>query len=198
MPVPDESEVKSVLEDFHDRIRLIVDGAWSEWNEFPGRGKLVFEPRARAVLVFDYIPRRAIEQFDGDKSIRVLVKKQTIQFLFKDRVLLRFKKGNAKGMGSNIRTQAVLDFIDPQRIIPGLVPEIMKVEVCYSVDDLGVNLDEVEVIARDDTSRIWAYPLDPSGPAASVIPFPPRAPDPLPPTVLPRQSNPEEKSDDKR
>jgi hypothetical protein len=92
----------------------------------------------------------------------------------------------------------VLDFIDPQRTIPGLVPEIMKVEVCYSVDDLGVNLDEVEVIARDAKSRIWAYALDPSAPAASVIALPPRAPDLLPPTVLPRQINPDEKSDDKR
>lgn len=197
MPVPDKDEVKSVLSDFHERLRLVVDGAWDEWNEFPGKGKLVFPARARAVLVFDYIARRALETFDGDKDIHVIVKKQTIQFLFNDRVLLRFKKGNAKGVGSNIRTRAVPDFIDPNRQIPGLIPEIMKVEVCYAVDELGVRLDGVAVVARDQTSRIWSYPLDRRESGENVVPMPPRAPDSTPPKVVPRQPDAEEKSDDK-
>lgn len=198
MPVPNETEVKSVLKDFHERIRLVVDGAWDEWNEFPGKAKLVFLARARAVLVFDYIARRALECFDGDKNIHVIVKKQTIQFLFNDRVLLRFKTGNANGVGSNIQTQAVLDFIDPNREIPGLIPEIMKVEVCYALDELGLKLGEVAVVARDSTSRLWAYPLDRKEQGANIVSLRPRAPDSTPPAVVPRKPNPEEKSDDKR
>lgn len=198
MPVPNKDVVKSVLADFHERLRLVVEGAWDEWNEFPGRGKLIFPARARAVLIFDYIARRALEHFDGDRNIHVIVKKQTIQFLFNDRVLLRFKKGNANGVGSNIRTQAVLDFIDPNRHIPGLIPEIMKVEVCYALDDLGLRLEEVAVVARDSTSRLWAYPLGRNVPSADVVSLPPRVPDSTPPAVLPRrQPRPEEKSDDK-
>lgn len=197
MPTPDENRVKAILDDFHSRLRRVVDDAWAEWLEFP-RAKLVFLARARAVLVFDYIVRRALAEFEGDPNIRTVVKKQTIQFLFKDRVLLRFKKGNAKGVGSNIRTQAVLDFIDPNREIPGLVPEIMKVELCYTLDDLGINLDEVEVVARDQTSRRWAYPLEPGAPSAVIMPLPQRPPDTTPPAVLPRQRTPAEQTDRKK
>jgi hypothetical protein len=200
MPVPNEADVRSVLQDFHIRLRHVVDDAWQEWLDSPGKAKWVFLPRVRAVMVFDFIARRALEEFATDPNIHVIVKKQTVQFLFKGEVLVRFKKGNAKGVGSNILTQSVLDFIDPQREIPGLVPEIMKVEVCYSLNELGINLSEVAVVARNERARLWAYPLDRAEPAADIIPIPtaPIAPDTNPPIVVPRQPRADEASDDKQ
>lgn len=197
MPIADQDAVRAVLADFHDRLRKVVDGAWAEWLEIPWRGRLVYEPRARAVLVFDFIARRARDVFAGDPHIHVITQKQTIKFLFKDHVVIRFKKGNSKGVGSNITTQAVLDFIDPQRMIPGLVPEIMKVEVCWSPDDLGIDLSEVAVVARDKTKRIWAYPIDRAEPLSTVVPLPTRAPDETPPAVVPRLPQPMEGEKDK-
>jgi hypothetical protein len=123
------------------------------------------------------------------------VKKQTVHFLFHDQVFLRFKKGNEKGVGSNITTQAVLDFIDPQGVIPGLVPEIMKIEIVYTPDKIGVGLEEVAVVACGLQKRIWAYPLD--RPSAEIEPIPTRPPDVTPPAVVPRQPTPEEKPVDK-
>ena len=144
MPIPAQADVKSILSDFEDRLRGVVDAAWQEWLELPNRARFVFLPRVRAVMVFDFIARNAISEFDGDKNIVVLIKcRQTVHFLFNDTVLLRFKLGNSKGVGSNIETQAVMDFIDPQGVIPGLVPDIMKVEVCYSPDHLGLDLADV-------------------------------------------------------
>ena len=177
MATPSPAEVQGVLSDFHARLRRVVDEAWREWLAIPFRGKLLFAARARAVLVFEFIAQQASAEFQGDPNIRMIIKRQTIQFLFKDVVLLRFKKGNKRGVGSNIRTQAVLDFIDPQRTIPGLIPEIMKIEVCYVVDDLGIGLDEVAVVARNEHSRVWAYPLERPASGAEVVSFPPRAPD---------------------
>ena len=195
MAVPKEEDVKRVLADFEIRLRRVVDGAWSEWLEVPFRSRLVFADRARAVLVFDFIARRALTEFEGDKNIRTIKKKQTLQFLFKDQVIARFKKGNAKGIGSNIVTQQVLNFIDPQRNIPGLIPDIMKVEICYSPDLLGIGLDEVAVVARDVTSRLWAFELNRGVPEAEVIPLPTRPPDTTPPVVLPRQPKTDETSE---
>jgi len=154
MPIPCPVEVRNVLADFHKRIRNIVDGAWDEWRDLPYNGRFIFQARARAVIVFDFIARRAQEEFDGDPNIKVLVKKQTVHFLFKNSVLGRFKKGNGKGIGSNIVTQEVLDFIDPQRNIPGLIPDIMKVEFCYKIDDMGFDLENLEVVARNEHSRL--------------------------------------------
>jgi len=191
MPVPNQDEVKALLAKFETRLRSVVDGAWREWQEFPLRGRFIFQRRARAVIVFDFIARLAVAEFDGDPDVRVDVKKQTVHFLFRDQVFLRFKKGNEKGVGSNIATQAVLDFIDPQGVIPGLVPEIMKIEIVYTPDKIGVGLEEVAVVARGLQKRIWAYPLD--RPSAVIEPMPPRAPDVTPPAVVPRQPAPEEK-----
>ena len=187
MPIPAQTEVKSVLADFHARLRVVIDRAWQEWLANPDKGKYVFLPRVRAVLVFDAIARHALTEFEGDSNIRVLTKcNQTVHFLFADKVLVRFKKGNANGVGSNIQTQAVLDFIDPQGVIPGLVPEILKVEICYTPDEIGLELSEVAVVARAHQKRVWAYSLDRREPGAEIRPIPVRLPDPTPPRVIPR------------
>ena len=193
MPIPRPDDVKAILSDFHVRIRAIIDDAWKEWLDIPWRGKLVFEKRARAMLVFDFVVRRARETFDGDPNIRVIVKHQTVKFLFKDKLLIRFKKSSAKGIGSNIMTQAVLDFVDPQRAIPDLLFDIMKVEVCYQPDELGVTLAEVAVVARTEHTRVWAYPLERMG--ATVVPLPIVTPDESPAVVIPRQPRPDRKAD---
>lgn len=192
MAVPPIDDVKDVLTDFEDRIRHVIERAWQEWLDFPDRARFVFMRRMRATFVFDRIAGHAISEFSNDENIRVLIKKQTVQFLFKDKVIARFKMSNAKGVGSNIPTQAVLDFVDPQGVIPGLVPEIMKVEIGYRPDDLGLSLDEVAVIARNRHRRIWAYPIQRGGPSAEVVPIPPRSPDATPPTVVPRRPAAEE------
>ena len=190
--IPDQAAVKAILADFEDRLRAVVERAWQQWLDLPDRGKFIF-PRVRAVLVFDYIAQHALVEFANDKNVRVIPKgKQTIHFLIKNEVLLRFKKGNAKGVGSNIQTQEVLDFIDPQRVIPGLIPEIMKVELCHMPDGLGLDLEEVAVVARNRTSRIWAYPIPRKRPGAKIIPMPPRQPDQTPPSVDPRNPRPDE------
>jgi hypothetical protein len=195
MPIPSQPEVKAILKDFEERIRAIVDRAWKEWLAIPDRARFVFIRRVRAVLVFDFIARHAIAEFENDPNIHVIVKsRQTVHFLFKDILLVRFKLGNSKGVGSNIETQAVLDFIDPQGVIPGLVPEIMKVEVCYSPDDLGIDLQEVAVVARNRRRRIWAYPIE-RGDGAEVVGIPPRMPDTTPPVVEPRLPQQDEKAD---
>jgi hypothetical protein len=192
--VPNQDEVKAILNKFEARIRGVVDRAWREWQEFPLRGRFVFPRRARAVIVFDFIARIAVAEFDGDPDVHVDVKKQTVHFLFRDQVFLRFKKGNKKGVGSNIHTQAVLNFIDPQGAIPGLIPEILKVEIVYTPDKIGVGLQEVAVVARGLQKRIWAYPLE--LPTATVEPLPTRPPNTSPPAVVPRQPIPEEKPSD--
>ncbi len=125
-----------------------------------------------------------------------MTEKQTVKFLFKDQVFTRFKKGNDKGVGSNIETQAVLDFIDPNRLIPGLLPDILRVEFCYGIDALGLTLSEVAVVARDRNRRIWAYELDRAVPSADILPLPTRSPDDAPPKVFPRKPGAAEDAQD--
>jgi len=185
MTIPVEDDVRAVLGGFERRLRLVIDRAWAEWMDSDIRGRLI-RNGAKATVVFDFIVRHALAEFDGDPDIHVIAKHSTVKFLFKGTVLLRFKKGNAKGVGSNIETQAVLDFIDPERKLFPELPDILKIEVCYQPDRLGTKIDEVAVVARDRNKRIWAYPLE-TGASAEIIPLPIRTPDTPAPEVVIRK-----------
>ena len=168
MTIPSEPIVKSIIGDFELRLREVLEGAWDDWLEEPNKARK--SARTRASTVFDFIKHRAIAEFDGDPNIKALPRGQTIKFLFKDQLLVRFKKANSAGVGSNIETQAVLRFIDPQMSIPDLLPEILHAEICYHLDALATKMESLEVTARDRKRRIWSYQLA-RPEAAAVLPF---------------------------
>jgi hypothetical protein len=176
--------IKDILKDFELRMRAILEGAWQDWLAMTNRA--IFSPRSRASMVFDFIKTRALTEFDGDRNIRAIPKGQTVHFLFRDRVLLRFKKANASGLGSNIETQAVLEFIDPQ--IPLFaMPPIFRVEVCYRLDKLATQMTTLAVTARQGKTKLWSYELARSAGAEIIpLPTPPRGDD-APPEVRVRK-----------
>lgn len=183
-PVPPIDLVKNVLEDFELCMREILEGAWEDWQSMSHRG--LMSPRSRASVVFDFIKARALAAFDGDPNIRAIPKGQTVHFLFRDRVLVRFKKANWAGLGSNIETQAVIEFVDPQFPLFAL-PPIFNVEVCYHLDKLATRMATLAVTARQRNTKLWAYELDRAATAAVMpMPEPPTA-DSTPPEVRPRK-----------
>lgn len=185
MPLPPIHEVKAILEDFEVRMRLILEGAWQDWQTMSHRA--ILSPRSRASIIFDFIRTRALAEFDGDPNIRAIPKGQTVHFLFRDRVLVRFKKANSAGLGSNIETQAVIEFVDPQMPLIEL-PPIYHIEVCYHLDKLATQMALLAVTARQRNTKLWAYELDRPAAASAVVPMPdPLATDGTPPEVRPRK-----------
>jgi hypothetical protein len=164
-------DVQAILEDFEDRMARVLERAWQEWLELPRRAAL--SPRSRASIVFDFIRRLALEEFDRDPNIRAIPRGQTVHFLFRDRVLVRFKKANTRGLGSNIEPQAVIAFIDPQLSLIAL-PPIHNVEACYHLDKLATKMAMLTISARRRNHRLWSYPMRrTSGGAVVPIPFVP-------------------------
>jgi hypothetical protein len=183
-PVPPIDLVKKVLGDFELPMREILEGAWEDWQSMSHRG--LMSPRSRASIIFDFIKARALVKFDGDPNVRAICKWQTVHFLFRDRVLGRFKKANSAGLGSNIETQAVIEFVDPQFPLFAL-PPIINVEVCYQLDKLATRMERLFVTARQANTKLWEYELDrPASGAVVPLPEPPRA-DSTPPKVRPRK-----------
>jgi hypothetical protein len=143
-------------------------------------------PRSRASIIFDFIKARALAEFHDDPNIRAIPKGQTVHFLFQDRVLVRFKKANSAGLGSNIETQAVIEFVDPQFPLFAL-PPIFNVEVCYHLDKLATRMAMLAVTARQRNTKLWAYELDRPA-SAAIVPMPELPPaDATPPEVRPRK-----------
>jgi hypothetical protein len=174
MPIPQIDDVRPILEDFELRIRKLLEAAWEEdWLTLPTRQRSILSKRSRASAVFDFARHRALIEFGDDAEIQVIPKGQTVQFLFRNRVLVRIKKANAKGLGSNIQTQAVIEFVNPQIPLFDL-PEIYHVEVCYQEDLYASRIASIAVTARQLYRKIWSYELLRPG-TASVVPMPARS-----------------------
>lgn len=178
-----EDDVKGALEPYHERIMSVVSRAYDEWLDISscrlskGYTPLLYS-RTIANLVFDAIARAAIAEFGSDVNVRIIEESQTIKLCFDEVVLVRFKKANGGGVGQNIPTQAALDFTDPQGTLPGIPPEAAKIEIVWTSNDIGTEIDRVTVLARDHDQILWSYNINDEGTDEGVIPFPnPELPD---------------------
>ena len=201
MTYPDEETVKATLTKYHPRIRSVVLRAWAEWvavsecRSAKGFATVLY-PRTVANYVFDAIARYALDEFDGDLLVRVIVEAQTVKFCFEEKVIGRFKKGDEANLGQNHPTQAALDYVDPQMTLPGLPPEADKIEFIWIGNDLGTEINKVLVVARDKDRLIWEYEIDDPAEGTGAIPIP--APSTPPdggdsPLVIPRRKDPKRK-----
>lgn len=159
MPIPTMNDIRPVLADFELRFRSVLEGAWAGWDALPAWFRAQTSRRSRASIIYDSIKRLALIEFKGDPDVRPIEKGQTLQLLVRDSVVLRFKKANSLGLGSNIETQAVIAFIDPQLTIPDLLMDIFKVEVCYHLNKIETGMALLAVTARDRHRKIFSYEL---------------------------------------
>lgn len=169
MTLADQTAVEATLKDFEPALLRIVHGAWAEVRKLPLEAPLEFA-RTRACLVQDIMVRRAKAEFADDPRVRMVSRDETVKFVFDEAVIARFKKADASGLGSNIQTQAVMQFVDQQQELPGL-PDVHKIEVLYHLNKLQTQIEHVMVVARDDDQMLWDYPLR-AGESAQVVMFP--------------------------
>jgi hypothetical protein len=105
--------------------------------------------------------QRAIAVWAGDGAVRVIRRDETAKFVVADQVVLRFKKADDRGLGSNIPTQASLEFTEQQYELPGM-PGVHKIEVVYGLNRLQTQIDRVVVVARDGDVLLWEYAVAPA------------------------------------
>ncbi len=160
-----EQEVKAILEPHHDDITSLIRDAFGEWvatdecRKKKGFADVIY-PRTVANYVFDAIARGALNKFSNIGGVRVVSEPQTIKVVFKNAVIVRFKKSDKNGIGQNNITQNVLNFTDPQAVLPGFPPEAAKVEVLWEPDELGESIDKISVVSRSGEHVVWSYVID--------------------------------------
>ncbi len=165
MAYSSKADVRCVLEPYHPRIRGVIERAWAEWQFVEGcradkgLGPILY-PRTTANHMFDAMARNAISEFGSDPSVHLKAETQTIKLIFKGKVVARYKKGNESLLGRNILTQAVLAFTSQDGILPGLPPEMGKVDLVWMPNDLRTKIDSVHVIFRHRDALLWDYEID--------------------------------------
>ncbi|MFT4108809.1 hypothetical protein [Propionicimonas sp.] len=175
MSLPIEKEVRQILEPYIKRIRKVLDKAFKDFLARRGPGNMY--KRTDSAEVFDCVIRAAISEFNNKPDTLVFSGGSTARFLFKGKVLVRFKKAVRRSKGGNIRTGANDNFLDPA--IPFAdAPSAMKVEICWKVNELGTGYNSVYVTARNGDGQLWSYELP--GGNQGVIDFPQK-------TAIPQQ-----------
>lgn len=196
-------DVKTALSPYHGQIKQVVAEGYDEWQRIAAfRATSGYSPvlysRTVANYVFDAIARNAQTVFGREKTVRVRQETQTIKFIFDNKVIVRFKKGDEDHLGKNILTQAVMDYLDPQQTLPGFPPEAAKVEIVWSANEIGTGIEDIMVVARDGNTVSWSYRIDDDADEAdgtSVLPFPVGpAPDDFSPLVVVKPRKPERES----
>lgn len=172
MKFADQDAVQATLKEFEDAILDVVHGAWREFRQLQQTlAAPLLYARTRACFVQDLMVQRAQTVFAENPRVRVIEKDETAKFVFDGRVVVRFKKADASGLGSNIQTQAVMQFVEQQQDLPGF-PDMHKVEVLYHLNKLQTQIDHVMVVARDGGRQLWEYPITAAEEAGQVVMFP--------------------------
>lgn len=170
MPIAKEHVVRAALAKYETNLSDAIHGAWQDWRELPLTGRLKFVGRSRACLVYDFIVQRAMATLADDTSVNFIEGDETVKLVFDGIVALRFKKANESGVGSNIKTQATLGFVEQQQELPG-IPGVHKVEMVYVLNRLQTKIDQVLVVARDGDHCLWSYEVTTDG-GAAIVPMP--------------------------
>ncbi|WP_423415345.1 hypothetical protein RLW55_01395 [Hyphomicrobium sp. B1] len=177
---PTEAEIRGILGPHEKDILAVVHGAWQDFQDLGLSGRLRYK-RNRAGLVHDFMVQRGMGLWGEGSGVTWQEKDETAKFIFAEKVVVRFKKADENGLGSNIMTQAVMAFVDPQMELPG-IPSVSKVEVVYALNAFETQIETVAVVSRDGDQELWSYVIDDLG-GAAVIPLP-LAPTPTEPDVV--------------
>lgn len=139
----------------------IVCGGWDDWMEINAKSP-IRSLRTRACIVWDKTTQRALDVLPEKHNVISNECNNTILFQIQD-ILFRFKKGNEKGISSNIQTRRAIDFHDHGvqfSLFPGTKFDSPKrIEIVYTINELGTKVDKVMVVARNGKSVIWNYEL---------------------------------------
>jgi hypothetical protein len=179
MPRPIEGYVKPILRPFEERLGNVMLRAWEAWWKSTGRKTYAYL-RVRASSVHELMVREARKEFGLDRDVHIIEGPETIYLMFKRAVVVRLKKGDRRGLGRNNPTQASLAFISSTADVHALplgLPDIQRADVTYILNKLETKIEQVLVVGRDGTKKLWNYAVYPRAAApVALLPIRPTAP----------------------
>jgi hypothetical protein len=158
MPIADKDQVRQQLERRHPLFVEVVMTAWDRWQRNPERAQLY--RRSRSCLMHNYMMLHAVPLMQADDGTYVKERHETALFFMDQKLVVRFKKGDVKGLSSNIGTQAALAFNDPNENLELFdLPDVARVDVAYVLNDLETKIQDILIVAREDERVLWSYSI---------------------------------------
>ena len=158
MSLLDESVARELLQPYLSDISHSVLRGWDDWLVSTECARSRY-PRTRACIVWERIISHARHRLAQHSRIHAVERHESVSFFFHDRILLRFKKGDAAGFSRNVSTQMALKYHDPQATLFG---EHARLEVVYSLNALQTRVLDIQIVCRNGATIAWAFSIMPS------------------------------------
>lgn len=155
MPFAQESQVSSVLRPMFGDLVSLVQRAHRDWMQGPF-ARTMQDPKVRANVIWNQFLYYAKAHFEGSKLVRVENKAHCQGLLVGSSFFVRMKKGTDQLLSRNYPTQAALDFNDAS---VDLFDGVARLELIYTLDELGTAIDKVVIAQRHRSKVLWAIDL---------------------------------------
>jgi hypothetical protein len=176
-----QEEAKRILEPHLAKLRDCVEKAWAEYQgAHYADVRHHHTTRSRASLIHDHIVAYARQYFQGDPHVRIFTKRGRTMANISDKLLVRFKKLDARKRSRGVPTEQFVLF-GAQIDFDGIPSSLTHLEVGYVLDGLQTELAGVYITCPNIRSVEWFIDLREAvaAPAAAGTTIPPmNAPDP--------------------
>lgn len=179
-----EQEAVQIIGAQLPRLEECLRLAWAEWVRtrlyHQNNGHSV-SPRARASVMYDLVAGHARRMFAGVPGVRVGTERGFLTLTFGNRLVVRFKKLNAKLEWSGIPTEQQQLFAC-QGEIEGLPPRATFLVAGYVLDRTGTQIARLVLTCRDAHGLLWSRDLAEAA-GGTVLPMPRPVSKPPPATL---------------
>jgi len=165
MTIPNKEKCLSTLKPFQAILAEIPRQALEAFQK-DGLSKITTSGRVKSNGIWGYMIYFARKALGNNPRVQFVEHYGTVSIIIDGiahRLLFRLKKSDMKGLSSNIQTKLSDAFHDHEQREIFLLPEMDpdRIEIVYTLDSLGVKVDDVRAVARHGRQIIWTYSIMP-------------------------------------
>jgi hypothetical protein len=160
-----EEEAREIIDaDREVRVANCIDRAWQRLGANPDRAAFNLK-RTVATVMHQFMMNELRIEFGIEKGVHLVEEHETIRIVFDQRLLVRLKKMDKRGVTAAHHSQALLGFIFPD--VPKVVTlpwdekemreDLPCVDMGYVLNELGTRIDQKIVAAREGDTVAWSY-----------------------------------------
>lgn len=158
-----EQEAQRIFSEEHkERFRNCFREAWKRWGALPAEARKDFSARSRASIVYDFAATHALREFDGVVDVAIVDRRDRgdcLFLVFKDTVVVRFKKFRDKGFGTcGIVTEQQKRFAVQEPPLSGF-PTMGNLVVGYLLDELETSISTLAIASNIDDRLQWSIDI---------------------------------------
>lgn len=164
-----EQSVDTALKPYFGDFVALIHGAHEDWAKSPLAATMQ-DPKVRAINVWNQFLYRAKAKFEGKTGIRVDTMGHWQGLMVGESFFVRMKKSGIQLLSRNYPTVSALNFNDAS---VDLFDGVVRLELLYSLDELGAAISRIVVVQRHRNKILWAIDLldDAESLGQTVIPM---------------------------